>query len=76
MEGHDTHPRDIDCVLYHADYSNDAQKKALQLEAVARREVQRLIDNHDDLQADLEHLIAATNKVCAENFRKSPTLVV
>ena len=27
-------------------------------------------------QAELEHLIAASNKVCAENSRKSPTLVV
>ena len=27
-------------------------------------------------QAELEHLIAAANKVCAENSRKSPTLVV
>jgi hypothetical protein len=49
---------------------------ALQLEAVARIEVQRFIDNHDDLQAELEHLVAAAKKVCAENSRKSPTLVV
>ena len=27
-------------------------------------------------QAELEHLIAASNKVCGDNSRKSPTLVI
>jgi Fic family protein len=52
IEGHDTHPRDIDRALSHADYSADAQKRALQLEAVAHIEVQRLIDYHADLQVE------------------------
>ena len=52
IEGHDTHPRDIDRALAHADYSTDPQKRALQREAVAHIEVQRLIDHGEDLQAD------------------------
>jgi len=52
IEGHDTHPRDIDRALAHADYSTDPRKRALQHEAVAHIEVQRLIDHHDDLTVD------------------------
>lgn len=52
IEGHDTHPRDIDRALAHADYSADPQKRALQYEAVAHIEVQRLIDNGEDLQVE------------------------
>jgi Fic family protein len=43
IEGHDTHPRDIDRALA-ADYSKDARKRDLQLEARAHIEVQRMID--------------------------------
>lgn len=49
IEGHDTHPRDIAQALSN-NYSTDAQKRALQLEAVAHIEVQRLIDHNEDLQ--------------------------
>ncbi|MGB3224952.1 MAG: Fic family protein [Desulforhopalus sp.] len=49
IEGHDTHPRDIDRALIHADYSADSERRLLQHEAVAHIEVQRLIDHHDDL---------------------------
>lgn len=49
IEGHDTHPRDIDRALSN-NYSTDSQKRALQLEAVAHIEVQRLIDHDEDLQ--------------------------
>ena len=49
IEGHDTHPRDIARALS-SNYSTDAQKRALQLEAVAHIEVQRLIDHDEDLQ--------------------------
>ncbi len=49
IEGHDTHPRDIDRALSN-NYSTDAQKRALQLEAVAHIEVQRLIDHDEDLR--------------------------
>ena len=52
IEGHDTHPRDIDRALSHADYSADPQKRVLQREAVAHIEVQRLIDNQEDLQVE------------------------
>lgn len=52
IEGHDTHPRDIDRALMQADYSADPQKRALQHEAVAHIEVQRLIDHHEDLEGE------------------------
>jgi len=45
IEGHNTHPRDIDRALS-ADYSADPQKRDLQLEARAHIEVQRMIDAH------------------------------
>lgn len=44
IEGHDTHPRDIDKALA-GDFSNDPTKRNLQLEAKAHIEVQRLIDS-------------------------------
>ncbi len=43
IEGHNTHPRDIDRALSD-DYSHDVSRRALQLEARAHIEVQRLID--------------------------------
>src|SRR3954464_15074330 len=43
IEGHDTHPHDIDRALV-ADYSTKPAKRALQLEARAHIEVQRMID--------------------------------
>lgn len=43
IEGHDTHPIDIERAL-HGDYSADPQKRDLQLEARAHIEVQRWID--------------------------------
>jgi Fic family protein len=47
IEGHDTHPRDIDAAL-EEHYSDDAGKRSLQREARAHIEVQRLIDcGHD-----------------------------
>lgn len=53
IEGHDTHPRDIDRALSRADYSADPQKRALQHEAIAHIEVQQLIDHHQDLQVEI-----------------------
>jgi len=47
IEGHDTHPRDIDRALHH-DYSTEPRRRALQLEAVAHIEVQRSIDEGRD----------------------------
>ncbi len=43
IEGHNTHPRDIDRALAE-DYSSDPRKRDLQLEARAHIEVQRMID--------------------------------
>jgi Fic family protein len=43
IEGHNTHPIDIDRAL-RADYSADAAKRALQLEARAHIEVQTMLD--------------------------------
>ena len=49
IEGHNTHPRDIDRAM--ADqYSDDPEKRTLQQEARAHIEVQRLIDNGADPQ--------------------------
>ena len=43
IEGHDTHPVDIERAL-HENYSSDAKKRDLQLEAVAHIAVQKWID--------------------------------
>lgn len=51
IEGHDTHPRDIDRAL-DQDYSREPRKRALQKEAVAHIEVQRLIDQGQDPQVE------------------------
>jgi Fic family protein len=51
IEGHDTHPRDIDRALAR-DYSTEPARRALQLEAVAHIEVQRRIDEGKDEEAD------------------------
>jgi Fic family protein len=47
IEGHDTHPRDIDKAL-RKDYSAEPARRALQLEAVAHIEVQQAIDEGRD----------------------------
>jgi Fic family protein len=47
IEGHDTHPRDIDRALHH-NFSTQPKKRALQLEAVAHIEVQEAIDDGKD----------------------------
>jgi Fic family protein len=49
IEGHNTHPRDIDRAL-HNDYSTHAEKRILQLEATAHIAVQEMIDRgHDEI---------------------------
>src|SRR5271156_4655378 len=48
IEGHDTHPIDIERALKD-DYSNDRKKRDLQLEAKAHIAVQKWID-HDNLK--------------------------
>src|ERR1700737_3158003 len=47
IEGHNTHPRDIDRAL-NDDYSKDAGRRVLQYEARAHIDVQRLIDSGED----------------------------
>jgi Fic family protein len=67
IEGHDTHPRDIDRALSHADYSNDPKKRALQREAVAHIDVQRLIDHNEDLQVEttsMDYLVWLHREFC------------
>jgi Fic family protein len=51
IEGHDTHPRDIDRAMA-KDYSREPEKRALQKEAVAHIEVQRMIDGSEDPRVD------------------------
>lgn len=55
IEGHDTHPRDIDRAL-HKDYANEPRRRALQLEAVAHIEVQRMIDFGQDTSRSPEQV--------------------
>jgi Fic family protein len=50
IEGHDTHPRDIDSAL-RRDYSAEPARRTLQLEAVAHIEVQQAIDEGRDDEA-------------------------
>lgn len=47
IEGHNTHPRDIDRALAN-DFSQEPKKRSLQLEAKAHIEVQRMIDNGEE----------------------------
>lgn len=51
IEGHNTHPRDIDAAL-NKDFSAEPEKRNLQMEAVAHIEVQRMID-HGETLADI-----------------------
>lgn len=48
IEGHNTHPRDIERALAN-DYSSDPKKRTLQLEANAHIELQQKIDSQNDL---------------------------
>ena len=50
IEGHNTHPRDIEKAMIDKEYSADPRKRALQLEARAHIEVQRMIDTGEDPQ--------------------------
>ena len=49
IEGHDTHPRDIERALA-SDYSTDPVRRILQHEARAHIELQRMIDEGSDLK--------------------------
>ncbi len=58
IEGHNTHPRDIDRALK-KDYSADTKKRNLQLEAVAHIAVQEMIDT-----GDINHNIVSKEALC------------
>ena len=66
IEGHNTHPRDIDRALRN-DYSADPKKRDLQREAVAHIRVQQLIDARQDLDApvtSIEYLTWIHREFC------------
>ncbi len=66
IEGHDTHPRDIDRALGR-DYDKEPRKRALQKEAVAHIEVQRLIDQGKDPRiepASREYVLWLHKELC------------
>ena len=71
IEGHDTHPRDIDRALAHADYAADPVRRALQREAVAHIEVQRIIDRGED-PADAPTSVAYITWLHREFCRRLP----
>jgi Fic family protein len=48
IEGHNTHPRDIERAL-RSDYASNATKRELQMEARAHIEVQRILDESDEV---------------------------
>ena len=58
IEGHDTHPIDIERALKN-DYSRDPKKRDLQLEAIAHIAVQRWID-----EGGLRGRAVATDGIC------------
>jgi Fic family protein len=67
IEGHDTHPHDIDRALV-ADYSANPQKRALQLEARAHIEVQRMIDGGQTPKASplsLDYVLWTHREFCS-----------
>lgn len=61
IEGHPTHPRDIERALA-ADFSSDPARRALQLESLAHIAVQQLIDSR--LQQEPAPNICSTNFLC------------
>ena len=66
IEGHTTHPRDIDRALKN-DYSADPKKRDLQREAVAHIYVQQLIDTRQDLDSpvtSIEYLTWIHREFC------------
>jgi len=67
IEGHNTHPRDIDRAL-HNDYSSEPKRRTLQLEAVAHIEVQQAIDEGRDgsaFPASMEYALWLHREFCS-----------
>lgn len=75
IEGHNTHPRDIERAL-NSDFSHDQQKRALQLEAKAHIEVQRLIDERQQVFSVSAEYICWLHKVFGERLPESLLTVV
>ncbi len=68
IEGHNTHPRDIDQAL-HDNYHADAERRALQEEARAHIELQRKIDSGLDPQispTSKEYLVWLHGEFCSQ----------
>lgn len=73
IEGHDTHPHEIDRALA-ADYSTNPVKRALQVEARAHIEVQQLIDAGKAPQVSplsLEYLLWTHREFCSRMPKES-----
>lgn len=70
IEGHNTHPRDIDRAL-HNDFSKDPYQRALQLEAKAHIEVQRMIDFNQLPFAVSADFIQSIHRLFCERLPKS-----
>jgi len=67
IEGHDTHPIDIERAL-NSDYSADASKRDLQIEARAHIEVERWIDGHglEGKATEAEAIAAIHRRFCEQ----------
>ena len=72
IEGHDTHPIEIERALK-GDYSKDAKKRDLQLEAKAHIEVQRWIDA-GGLKGRSRRCGRRSQKSTAASARRCPTI--
>ncbi len=65
IEGHDTTPREIDRAMIE-DFSTEPKKRALQIEAVAHIEVQKMID--DGLAPDIDPISSTYGKWIHKEF--------
>lgn len=70
IEGHNTHPRDIERALK-SDFSHDQQKRTLQLEAKAHIEVQQLIDERQQAFSVNAEYICWLHKVFCDRLPES-----
>ena len=64
IDGHNTHPRDIDSALHHERYSDDLEKHALQQEAMAHIEMRRTIEAREALDTPRETMFAISTIRC------------
>lgn len=71
IEGHDTRPRDIDRALAD-DFSKDAKRRELQLEAKAHIEVQQLIDTNQVRFETSSHYIQWIHQAFCDRMPEGP----